>query len=201
MRIFVNEDLDKIFKTEIKDLDFFINLINVDKNEAERIYYLFQLMKELPASIRNFHGFYVGGLHDHVLIVTNIAYLNYHSLNCSPVKEINLIKSAMYHDLGKIDLYTTKKKWAMDFKYRSEPKDLGMARFHIQNDFRVKGKDEHVERCFTVIRNAKLSVNPEIEKAISFHHGGWSPFWPKRSCPISAILHAADMIASKYLDV
>jgi hypothetical protein len=201
MRIFVNEDLNDLFKNELKDLDFFINLINVDDSEAERIYYLFQTMKYLPASIRKFHGFYIGGLHDHVMIVTNIAYQNYHNLNCKAVKETNLIKAAMYHDLGKIDLYATKKKWATDFKYHSEPKDLGMARFCIQKDFKVKGKDNHVERCFTVMKNAKLSVNPEVEKAITFHHGGWSLYFPKKSCPISAILHAADMIAAKYLNV
>lgn len=205
MKTFIDENIeDKLF-FDTYDLDEYMNEIKIDKDEEKRVRYLFKMMKKLPASMRNFHGTYEGGLYDHVLLVTNLLTNFGTSINDKIMKSedfrINLIKAGLYHDLGKIDDYTIKGKWEMDFEYRVSERDLSLARFYAQKDFKMKGKDTHVEKCFVILRNAKITVNPEIEFGIAFHHGGWSKYFPKRSSPLSSLLHSADLIAAQYFRI
>lgn len=210
MSIFTNEKLLNCIKFDIKDLDYFIDLINVDEEEIKNIKYIYNICKELPASIRGFHGGYTGGLYDHVLLVTNIAYYNYNFSDPEKINEminknnnydlIDLIKSSMYHDFGKVDNYSQMRK--IDFKFKSEPRDHRYIRYMIQKDYDLRGKDVHIERCFDVIKKAGLTINDNIQIGIIFHHGGWSKYRPQISNkPIYAILHAADMIASQFYGV
>ena len=210
MKIFTNEDLINCTKFDVKGLNFFIKLINIDEKETKNIKYIYNISKKLPASIRGYHGGYAGGLYDHMLLVTNIAYHNYILTDPKKINEMNnktnnydltdLIKASMYHDFGKVDHYTQMKN--ISFKFKSESRNLKYVRYMIQKDYNIRGKDVHVERCFVVIRNASLTINDNIQVGIIFHHGGWSKYYPQKSNKsIYAILHAADMIASQFYGV
>jgi len=197
--MFVNEDLHNKFSIKLKTLDELLEFTNISIAQKVTIQYLFDTMKKLPASVRGYHGGYKGGLYDHVILVTNFVYLNYVIIVDPDFTLEEAILSALYHDIQKIISYAPKRNVEFNFKigYYEEEAE----RYRIHEKYSVSGRDKHVEGCLALITKVKLKMTDNIEKAIIWHHGGWSYFKPHRTNKLSALLHGADMIASQTLDI
>jgi len=208
--MYINENLNKNehYSSSMEDL---LNLC-FEKNELTNAEYIISLMKELPASSRGYHGSYKGGLYDHTLLVSNICetlfstFIDYNIIQIFKKeidKEINVknaIKACILHDFGKVDSYT--EKFNQNFEFSSIEKDRKRTRFYIQKDYKVFGKDDHVERCFCVMKKAEIYAVPVVQEAIIFHHGGWSGFKSRRvTNPLCSLIHSCDLIASGFYKI
>lgn len=196
--IFVKEDLIKNLTINIKNFNQFLDTIFLEQYERQIFEYLFDIMKRLPASIKDYHGAYNGGLYDHVLLVTNFSLKLTEMINSNiPIE--NILKASLYHDFGKIVSYCPKR--GLELKYSITKKDLTQMNLYLKAKFALRGYDEHIDQCLALIQKARLNINREIELGIIFHHGGWSRYKPHKTKGLPALLHGADMLASQVLSV
>ncbi|MFX1567154.1 MAG: HD domain-containing protein [Promethearchaeota archaeon] len=194
---FINKDLEKEINFDYKGFDFFFDLIELSDSTKEFLRDILKEAKKLPAALRGFHGGYIGGLFDHILLVTNYTF----KLSNSMIDQIDLKKAvltAIYHDFGKISYYSYRKK---DFssKIIVEREELDRVHEEIVRKFNYEGRHHHVEEAIAVLRKNKdiLFYDDDIYKAIIFHHGQWSKYYPIEMNELANLVHEADMIASQ----
>ena len=197
--VFIDDDLNENVNGMLYSLDELMEMANLTIYETIVIKYLFNVAKNLPASVRGYHGDYSGGLYDHVLLVTNIALDLFKRLKKPEFTKEEVIKSALYHDFEKLIRYAPKRKVQFNFKLKHNEGES--IRYYLNDTYFLKGYDKHVEGSLALLKKLKIRTTENIEKAIIWHHGGWSYYKPHRTCGISALLHGADMLASQTLGV
>jgi len=194
---FINKDLEKQLTFDYKGFDFFFELIELDDSARKIVKDILIESRKLPAALRGFHGGYEGGLFDHILLVTNYAY----KLSNSKSYQVNVKKAvltAIYHDFGKVSYYSYKKK-DITSKITVAREELDKVHDEIVRKFNYEGRHYHVEEALAVLRNNKhvLFYDDEMYKAIIFHHGPWSKYYPIDMNELANLVHEADMIASQ----
>jgi HD superfamily phosphohydrolase YqeK len=196
LNIFINSDVPNQLDFNYKGFDFFFNLLELEDSSRKCLRKILQESKKLPAALGGFHGAYDGGLFDHILLVTNYAYI------LSKSKEYNVdfkkaVLTAIYHDFGKISYYCYKKK-DIDSKITVDREELDIIHKEIVRKFNYEGRHYHVEEALAVLKNHKhlLFFDDEMLKAIIFHHGEWSEYYPIEMNELAKLIHKADMIAS-----
>jgi len=70
---FINKEIIKLVKIELKGFEFFFELVGLDENTKKELYIILSDARRLPAALGGFHGDYPGGLFDHTLLVVNYA--------------------------------------------------------------------------------------------------------------------------------
>jgi HD superfamily phosphohydrolase YqeK len=147
--------------------------------------------------LRGFHGGYEGGLFDHILLVTNYTYIMGKSEDFN-VDIKKAVLTAIYHDFGKISYYSFKRK-NITSRIAVSRKELDIVHEDISKKFNYEGRDYHVEEAVAVIKNQSplLFFDDEMYKAIIFHHGQWSKYYPIDMSELATLIHTADMIASQ----
>ena len=212
MTIFLKESLNNRIQLECKELDFFLNLIDLETQSEQNVRLIMGEAKKLPAALGGYHGGYRGGLFDHILLVTNLSYniyknptlatnkletLNVPYLDDYSATQIeNVVKAAIYHDFGKVPYYLYR-KGIRDRKVITYKKEREAIHREIVGQFGYKGNDAHVEECIAVLKKFDIPFDKEIYQAIIFHHGRWSKYRPFNSNTLGTLLHGADMIASR----
>ena len=194
---FVNKDLKNQLDFDYKGFDFFFEFSELGNDAKGCLREILMEAKRLPAALRGFHGGYEGGLFDHILLVTNYTYIMGKS------EEFNVdikkaILTAIYHDFGKISYYSFKRK-NITSKIAVPRDELDLIHEEISNKFNYEGRDYHVEEAVAVIKNQipLLFFDDEMYKAIIFHHGQWSKYYPIEMSELATLIHKADMIASQ----
>jgi len=193
---FLNKGATKEIEFKCEELDFFLDIVSLEKEERDTIQRILKQAKSLPAALRGQHGTYQGGLYDHTLLVTNLAYNIY---NDSLIKNIDLNKillTSIYHDFGKVSYYGFKKKLP-NRKVSVRPIDRIEANNKNISTFKLIGVDNHIDECIAVLDKYKLPYDEEIHRAILFHHGCFSlyePFAPNR---LATMVYTADVIATR----
>jgi hypothetical protein len=216
MTIFLKQSLNERIKLDCKDLDFFLDLINLDDLSEKNVQLIMKEAKKLPAALGGYHGGYRGGLFDHILLVTNLSYNIYNNpaLGANKLKELDVpylddynsiklesvVKAALYHDFGKIPYYLYRKGFRNRkvITYKTEREAIHR---EIKANFGYTGNDAHVEECIAVLKKFEIPYDDEIYQAIIFHHGRWSKYRPLNSNSLGILLHAADMIASRQYKI
>ena len=193
---FVNKAIKIQLDFDYKGFDFFFDFLELDDSARECIKEILIEAKKLPAALGGFHGAYEGGLFDHILLVTNYAY----RLNNSTNYDVDMKKAvltAIYHDFGKVSYYSLKKEDIIS-KIEVSREDLDKVNKEIITKFKYEGRDYHVEEGLAVLKKYKdlLFLDDEIFKAIIFHHGRWSKYYPIDMNELANLIHEADMIAS-----
>ncbi len=195
---FVNIELKNQLDFEYKGFDYFFDLSGLEDETRECIKEMLMEAKKLPAALRGFHGGYEGGLFDHILMVTNYAYKLSKSTDYN-VDVKKAVLTAIYHDFGKISYYSFKRK-DMISKIAVDRNELDIIHEEIVNKFNYEGRDYHVEEALAVLKKNRklLFFDDEMSKAIIFHHGQWSKYFPIEMNELATLIHEADMIASQY---
>jgi HD superfamily phosphohydrolase YqeK len=194
---FINKDLEKDLNFDHKGFDFFFDFVELSDSAKDFLRDILNEAKKLPAALRGFHGGYPGGLFDHILLVTNYTY----RLSNRMIVQVDLKKAlltAIYHDFGKISYYSYKKK-DYSSKFVVEREELDQIHEEIVKKFNYEGRHYHVEEAIAVLRKNKeiLFYDDEMYKAIIFHHGEWSKYYPIEMNELAKLVHEADMIASQ----
>ncbi len=197
MNHFVNKDLKNQLDFEYKGFDYFFDLSGLEDATREFLKEILMEAKRLPAALRGFHGGYEGGLFDHILLVTNYTYLLGKSKDYN-VDIKKAILTAIYHDFGKISYYSFKKKDIIS-KIAVDRAELNVVHEDIISRFNYEGRDYHVEEAIAVLKKHSLVLffDDEMYKAIIFHHGQWSKYYPIEMNELATLIHTADMIASQ----
>ena len=217
--LFIKENLDKILEFTPKDLDFFLDKINLSNVSKKRIHFILTNAKRIPAALGGYHGSYEGGLYDHILLVTNFVFQIHKSVvflkkyvNRLKVEDVDIserynevnlhkaIQTAIYHDFGKIPYYL--------FKLDLHPRKIVTSRsqkieanFDTTKKFNLLGKDPHVDECIAVLKTYSLPFDDEIYQGIIFHHGKWSNYKPFTPTKLSELIHIADMISCRIYGI
>lgn len=194
---FVNSDLKNQLDFDYKGFEYFFDVAELDDSAKFCLREILNESKKLPAALGGFHGAYEGGLFDHILLVTNYTYNLSKSLNYN-VDVKKAVLTAIYHDFGKISYYCYKMK-NLESKIAVEREELDIIHEEIVNRFNYEGRHFHVEEALAVLKNNKhvLFFDDEILKAIIFHHGEWSKYYPIDMNELAKLIHKADMIASQ----
>jgi HD superfamily phosphohydrolase YqeK len=194
---FVNIELKNQLDFEYKGFDFFFNLSGLEGAARECIKEILKEAKKLPAALRGFHGGYEGGLFDHILLVTNYAYRLSKSMDYD-VDVKKAVLTAIYHDFGKISYYSYKRKNIIS-TIAIDREELDVIHEDIVSKFKYEGRDYHVEEALAVLKKNrhKLFLDDEMSRAIIFHHGPWSKYYPIEMNELANLIHKADMIASQ----
>lgn len=194
---FINKDLEKQLTFDYKGFDFFFDLSELNDSARKLVKGILIEAKKLPAALGGFHGGYDGGLFDHILLVTNYAYNLSRTMNYR-VEVKKAILTAIYHDFGKISYYSYKKK-DITSKITVAREELDKIHDEIVRKFNYEGRHYHVEEALAVLRKNKdvLFYDDEMYKAIIFHHGQWSKYYPIDMNELANLIHKADMIASQ----
>ena len=194
---FVNIELKNHLDFEYKGFDFFFDLSRLEGVARECIKEILKEAKKLPAALRGFHGGYEGGLFDHILLVTNYAYRLSKSMDYD-VDVKKAVLTAIYHDFGKISYYSYKKKDIIS-KIAVDREELDVIHEDIVSKFEYEGRDYHVEEALAVLKENShvLFLDDEMSRAIIFHHGPWSKYYPIEMNELANLIHKADMIASQ----
>lgn len=212
---FTNKDIINDIVITPLELETIFNHTRLNKEEIDSIKLILNECKRLPASL-NYHGRYRGGLFDHTLLVINFSYhlwykdnilkhfkdfflnknLNF-SKDYSELDLSKIIRTALYHDFGKIPYYAVKTKLCNRNIFITNKLDLAVKK-EIQERFDLKGKDRYVERTIGILKRYSLPYDDEIYLSIIFHHGKWSKYKPPKGNKLSELIHLADMIASNY---
>ncbi len=197
MNHFVNKDLKNQLDFDYKGFDYFFDLSEIEDVSRECLKEILKEAKRLPAALRGFHGGYEGGLFDHILLVTNYTYIMSKSEDFN-VDIKKAVLTAIYHDFGKISYYSFKRKnIASNFAVARE--ELDIVNEDIKRKLNYEGRDYHVEEALAVLKkyNDILFLDDEMYKAIIFHHGQWSKYYPIEMNELATLIHTADMIASQ----
>jgi len=192
---YIHRKLGSKLSFRSKTFEFFLSLVDLDDSIRTKIEKIIHEMRRLPASLNKHHGYYIGGLFDHTLLVANFVYLMTKTMK----KQMNINKAvvtSLYHDFGKVAYYNYKKK-EKDNKIYTSKKDLEAAHYEIVLNYGLEGQDYHVDGTMAVLRRYKLPYDDEICRAIIFHHGSWSRYKPYNNNKLGTLLHMADMIASQ----
>ena len=144
----------------------------------EKIFYLFV---SCPGSIRHHHN-YTSGLLEHTLEVVLLAR------HMSKVDELidldydKVVLASVLHDIGKINQYTMEKsEWTYAMtKEESRSYDHGL---WVIKDFEEK---------------TGVKLPEDVKEAIATHHGGWNKNNIEMKGLLSAVLHGADLISSRF---
>lgn len=194
---FFNEDLENQLKFKYKGFDYFFDFLEIKNSGRTCLKELLTEAKKLPAALRGFHGGYEGGLFDHILLVTNYAFELSKDKN-SQVDIQKAVLTAIYHDFGKISYYSYKRRHYHSYVI-SDREELDKIHEIIKKKFKYFGRDYHVEEGLAVLKrnNNVLFYDDEISKAIIFHHGQWSKYYPIDMTELASLVHKADMIASQ----
>ena len=194
---FINKDLKNELDFEYNGFDFFFDLSELDDPGRNLIKEILIEARKLPAALRGFHGGYEGGLFDHILLVTNYAYILSGSENYN-VDVKKAILTAIYHDFGKVSYYSYKKK-DISSKIAVSREELEKIHEEIVRKFNYEGRDYHAEEALAVLKKYEdvLFYDDEMYKAIIFHHGQWSKYYPIDMNELANLIHKADMIASQ----
>ncbi len=197
MNHFVNEDLKNQLDFDYKGFDFFFELTKLGVDSRACLKEILMEAKRLPAALRGFHGGYEGGLFDHILLVTNYTYIMGKSEDFN-VDIKKAVLTAIYHDFGKISYYSFKRK-NITSKIAVSREELEIIHEDISNKFNYEGRHFHVEEAIAVLKNHSpiLFFDDEMYKAIIFHHGQWSKYYPIEMSELATLIHTADMIASQ----
>ena len=196
MNHFLNEGLENQLDFGYNGFDYFFDIIEIDDPGRACLKEILMEAKKLPAALGGYHGAYEGGLFDHILLVTNYAYKL-----CKSVKyQVDIKKAvltAIYHDFGKISYYSYKKK-IIHSNVISDREELDIIHKNIEKKYKYFGRHSHVEEALAVLKKneEKLFNDDEISKAIIFHHGKWSKYYPIEMNELANLIHEADMIAS-----
>ncbi|MFX0003705.1 MAG: HD domain-containing protein [Candidatus Hodarchaeota archaeon] len=197
MNHFINKDLKNQLDFEYKGFDYFFELTGLEDAAIECIKEILMETKRLPAALRGFHGGYEGGLFDHILLVTNYTYI----LGKSEDYDVDIKKAiltAIYHDFGKISYYSYKIQ-DISSKITVEREELDLINQEIIRKFNYEGRDYHVEEALAILKkySSVLFFDDDMYKAIIFHHGQWSRYYPIEMNDLATLIHTADMIASQ----
>ncbi len=197
MNHFVNKDLKNQLDFDYEGFDFFFELSELEDDAKVCLKEILMEAKRLPAALRGFHGGYEGGLFDHILLVTNYTYIMGKSEDFN-VDIKKAVLTAIYHDFGKISYYSYKRK-NINSKIAVSREELDIIHEDISNQFNFEGRDYHVEEAVAVLKNQSpiLYFDDEMYKAIIFHHGQWSKYYPIEMSELATLIHTADMIASQ----
>ncbi len=193
---FMNEAIKSQLDFDYKGFDYFFDILELNDLARECIRGILIEAKKLPAALGGFHGAYDGGLFDHILLVTNYVY----RLNNSAKYDVDMKKAvltAIYHDFGKISYYSLKKEDIIP-KIEVPREELDKVNKEIITKFKYEGRDYHVEEGLAVLKKYKdiLFLDDEMFKAIIFHHGRWSKYFPIDMNELAILIHEADMTAS-----
>jgi len=200
---FINKEIIKLVKIELKGFEFFFEFVGLDENTKKELIVILSDARRLPAALGGFHGDYPGGLFDHTLLV-----VNYANFICSTLEDKSWLKkvilTAICHDFGKVQYYGFKLD-LNERKIKIHINDADAVRVELTSKFKVSGKDRHVENGIAVIKkylskHAQL-FNDEMYQAIAFHHGSWSNYHPQKLNELASLIHVADMIASQILKI
>jgi 23S rRNA maturation-related 3'-5' exoribonuclease YhaM len=156
----------------------------MDKKMSEELKKYLNLYKDkliiAPGAATHHHN-YDGGLLEHTLEVVDIAREMYYTLTVNFKQSISfdeIVFCAIIHDIGKINQY---------YKDRD-----GVWRF----------KKPYMQHSTWVIvdwfRKTNFILDLRIVNAILSHHGGWSRTESEVSDVLSAVLHSADLISSRF---
>ncbi|MFX1444441.1 MAG: HD domain-containing protein [Promethearchaeota archaeon] len=193
--IYIHRKLDSKLNFRSKTFEFFLNIADLDEPIRTKIEKILLEMRRLPASLNREHGYYIGGLFDHTLLVSNFVHLMAKTMD----KQLNMNKAVLtsiYHDFGKVAYYNYKKKEKGNKIYTTK-KDLEAAHYEIVLNHALEGRDYHVDGTMAVLRRYKIPYDEEMCLAIIFHHGSWSRYKPYNNNKLGTLLHMADMIASQ----
>ncbi len=216
MSIFQNKSLQDSTRLRCKDIDFFLELINFDPDAEKNVRIIIEESKRLPAALKGHHGGYRGGLFDHILLVTNIAYQIYLDQlygeeilkkfgisdleDYSGIKVEKVVMAAIYHDFGKVP-YFLYRKGCLNRKVLTLKLERDAIHEEIIARFGYNGNDVHVEECIAVLKKFNLPFDDEIYQAIIFHHGRYAKYRPINSNKLGNLIHAADTIASRQFKI
>ena len=194
---FINKDLENELNFDYKGFDFFFDFVDLSSSARKLLKNILIEAKKLPAALRGFHGGYAGGLFDHILLVTNYTYKLFNSRNYN-VEVKKAVLTAIYHDFGKISYYSYINK-EKSSKIIVEREELDRIHDKIVQKFNYEGRHRHVEETIAILRKNKdlLFYDDDICKAIIFHHGQWSKYYPIDMNELANLVHEADMIASQ----
>lgn len=200
---FINKEIIKLVKIELKGFEFFFELVGLDENTKKELNVILSDARRLPAALGGFHGDYSGGLFDHTLLV-----VNYANFICSTLKDKSWLKkvilTAICHDFGKVQYYGFKLD-LNDRKIKIHINDADAVRLELTSKFKVNGKDRHVENGIAIIKKYLSKhtqlFDDEMYQAIAFHHGSWSKYHPQKLNELASLIHVADMIASQILKI
>lgn len=217
--LFIKENIVSILSFNPKDFEFFLEQVSLGEPSTQQIREILTEAKKMPAALRGYHGYYEGGLYDHILLVTNLVfqickigefltdYLTWLKEKLVPVSEnytdidlFKAIQTAIYHDFGKIPYYGLKLNLQNRKIYITMGERKQVSR-DITKKFNYYGSDSHVEGCIAVLNGYNLPLDDEILQAIIFHHGRWSKYGPFKPNKLSELIHAADMIASQKYNI
>lgn len=194
---FINLDIENQLEFDYNGFDYFFDLLNISKSGRNCLKELLNEAKKLPAALRGFHGGYKGGLFDHILLVTNYVFEMSKSMK-SQVDIKKAVLTAIYHDFGKISYYSYKRKYKHPHIILDR-EELDKIHQEIKERYKYFGRHYHVEEALAVLKkNEQILYNDdEISKAIIFHHGQWSKYYPIEMTELATLIHKADMIASQ----
>ena len=216
---FIKKDLIESLNFTPAGFEFFLKQINIGEVSKEQIKDVLTEAKRVPAALRGYHGDYIGGLYDHILLVTNLVYqicknpdiLQNHlkmlteskvevSENYNEIDSLKAIQTAIYHDFGKVPYYALK-LGLQDRKIYTTRVQMKEVSLEITKKFGYKGVDLHIDECIVVLKRYNLPFDDEIEHAIIFHHGKWSRYEPFEPNKLGELIHVADMIASREYNI
>jgi HD superfamily phosphohydrolase YqeK len=197
MNHFINKNLKNQLDFDYKGFDYFFEVAGLEDAAVDCIKEILMETKRLPAALRGFHGGYEGGLFDHILLVTNYTYI----LGESGDYDVDIKKAiltAIYHDFGKISYYSYKMQ-DISPKITVEREELDLINQEIIRRFNYEGRDYHVEEALAILKKYRsvLFFDDDMYKAIIFHHGQWSRYYPIEMNDLATLVHNADMIASQ----
>ncbi len=194
---FVNAELKNQLDFDYKGFDYFFDISELESTARRCLESILMEAKKLPAALRGFHGGYEGGLFDHILLVTNYTYELCKTMDYD-VDIKKAVLTAIYHDFGKISYYAFKRK-DIHSKIALPREELEIIHEDIVRKFNFEGRDYHVEEALAVLKKNKdvLFFDDEMSKAIIFHHGQWSKYYPIEMNELATLIHKADMIASQ----
>ncbi|MFX0039192.1 MAG: HD domain-containing protein [Promethearchaeota archaeon] len=197
MNHFINKNLKNQLDFDYKGFDYFFEVAGLEDAAVDCIKEILMETKRLPAALRGFHGGYEGGLFDHILLVTNYTY----RLGKSEDYDVDIKKAiltAIYHDFGKISYYSYKMQ-DISSKITVKREELDLINQEIIRKFNYEGRDYHVEEAIVILKkySSVLIFDDDIYKAIIFHHGKWSRYYPIEMNDLATLIHTADMIASQ----
>lgn len=174
--------------SEWRGLENWINMIE-DKDVVVELRMYMERNKErfmiIPGSIAHHHA-YEGGLLRHTNEVIRIAY----GITTTLFQEFNVISdyidfrnkvitACVLHDVGKIQRYCRdliSKQWV----YCINPVEHAQWAVDSWN------------------RNQTSKLEPDVIEAILTHHGGWSKTGVEMKKLLSAVVHGADLISSRF---
>jgi HD superfamily phosphohydrolase YqeK len=191
---FIDRELAKKLNFEWKGFDFFFNFVQFDTYLEEKVKKLLTTAAKLPAALGGYHGDYTGGLYDHILLTTNYTYI----ICNMDLDRKKAVKTAIFHDFGKIPYYALQKHIYFDNVSRQELKNVHN---DIVERFDYEGRDYHVEGTLAVLKKNNIEIDEEMCNAIIFHHGSWSKYVPLKMNKLASIIHVADMISSRVFNV